>query len=159
SPPRLARSSSTISVSSTARAPGATKAWGSVSASCDDTPRCSRGRSAWTARPAKAPPSSWTCPVRGGHATPCRGGSERRYRRSGGARRLIEQEPVETELGHRAHELFEVHRLDDVAVDPEFVALDDVALLARRGHHHHRDAFRARIGLDPPQDLEPVHLG
>ena len=31
-------------------------------------------------------------------------------------------------------------------------------LLPRRGHHDHRDAFRPRIGLDPAENLEPVHL-
>jgi signal transduction histidine kinase len=47
---------------------------------------------------------------------------------------LVEHEPVEPMLGHGADELVEVDRLHDVAVDAEVVALDDVALLARRGH-------------------------
>src|SRR5438309_1671248 len=45
--------------------------------------------------------------------------------RRGGLRpndgRLVEQEPVEAELPHRLGELLEVHRLNDVAVDPKLV--------------------------------------
>src|SRR5664279_2431474 len=39
-------------------------------------------------------------------------------------------------------------RLLDVAIDAKPVALDHVALLAGRRHHHDRHRSRARVGLD-----------
>src|SRR4051812_4480774 len=43
--------------------------------------------------------------------------------------RLIEHEPVHANVAHRVGEAVEIHRFDDVAVHPEMIALDDIALL------------------------------
>src|SRR3954466_1920099 len=71
----------------------------------------------------------------------------------------VEQHPVEAETGDRIEERLELHRLDDVAVDAESVGLDDVPLLVRRGHHHHRDGPRRGVGLEATQHLDAVDLG
>ncbi len=41
---------------------------------------------------------------------------------------LIEENPVIAQVGHGLGETVEVHRLDDVTVDPEVIAVHDVAL-------------------------------
>ena len=50
-------------------------------------------------------------------------------------------------------------RLDDVAVDAQPVALDDVAVLRRRGEHDHGDQARARVGANLAQHFHAVHQG
>src|SRR3954463_5393142 len=62
-------------------------------------------------------------------------------------RDTVDQHPVEAQFRDRVVERLELHRLHDVAVDAETVALDDVALLIGGGHHHDRDRARRRIGL------------
>ena len=74
-------------------------------------------------------------------------------------RRLVEQQPVHAEAAHTLGELLKVDRLGDVRVHTEPVALDHVALLARRGQHHDRDVPRALVAFDPPKHLETVHEG
>src|ERR1700730_1053159 len=76
-----------------------------------------------------------------------------------GCRRLVEEHPVEPHLLHGVAELLEVHGLHDIAVDAQAVALDEVTLLARGGHHDHGDHAGRRIRLDASEDLEPVDLG
>ena len=46
-------------------------------------------------------------------------------------RRLVHQHPVKTRVGNGVAELVEIHRLDDIAVDAQLVALADVAPLRR----------------------------
>src|SRR3954469_15502661 len=45
------------------------------------------------------------------------------------ARRAVGEHPVEADLRHGLHERVELHGLHDVAVHPEAIALDHVALL------------------------------
>src|SRR6266704_4994664 len=88
--------------------------------------------------------------------------STRRMRTGPGiasARRLVEQQPVEPDLGDGAGERLEVDRLDDVAVRAQPVRGGDVGLLARGREDHHRKAARALVVLEAPQHLEPVHAG
>src|SRR5574341_2240392 len=59
-------------------------------------------------------------------------------------RRAVGQHPVKADLRHRFEEGLELHRLDDVAVHAETVALEHVALLVRRGHHDYRDGLQRR---------------
>src|SRR5258708_4442810 len=50
-------------------------------------------------------------------------------------RRLIEQQPVHSELLDGGDKALKVHGLDDVAVHPEVIALDHVSLLFGRREH------------------------
>src|SRR5207245_5106290 len=70
--------------------------------------------------------------------------------------RFIQQEPVHPQRPGGFRELLEVHRLDDVAVDAQAIALHQVAFLARRGEHDHRGCPGAGVALDPTQDLQAV---
>ena len=54
-------------------------------------------------------------------------------RRAGGHRRLIDQQPVKAHGFYGVAELIEVHRLLDIAICAQPVALHEVALLLRRG--------------------------
>src|SRR5258708_39988 len=72
-------------------------------------------------------------------------------------RGVVEHRPVQPQLADGFGELLEVHRFDNVAVDSSLVALDNVALLARRGQHDHRNRPRAWVFLHPPQDFHTVH--
>src|SRR6266700_8172269 len=82
-----------------------------------------------------------------------------RRRQLGRFRWLVQEQPVHAEGPGRLLELIEVDRLDDVAVDAQPVALDQVTLLARRGQHHDRDGAGPLVLLDPLQNLEAVDEG
>jgi PleD family two-component response regulator len=49
--------------------------------------------------------------------------------RPSGHRRLVEQQPIHPQFPHRGGEAFKIHRLDDVAIDAQFVTLNQVSLL------------------------------
>src|SRR5713226_4967321 len=68
----------------------------------------------------------------------------------------IEEQPVHAQNSGRLRELLEVNGLDNVAVDAEAVALNQIALLPRRGQHYHRHRLRAGIAFDSLQHLEAV---
>jgi hypothetical protein len=53
----------------------------------------------------------------------------------------------------------EINGFDDVAVDAESVALDDIGLFAGGGQHDHGDGGGTGIILDLAQNLEAVDLG
>src|SRR5881628_309085 len=71
---------------------------------------------------------------------------------------LVEEQPVQPDIGHGAREGLEVHGLDDVAVGAQPVRRRDVGLFLGRGEHHDRQRSRALVALESPQDLQPVHF-
>src|SRR5262249_28662629 len=85
-------------------------------------------------------------------------GTVTRSASAGRRRRLVEEDPVESHLLHGVAELLEIHGLHDIAVDPQPIAFDEVALLARGGDHDHGDHAGRGIRFDAPQHLEPVDL-
>src|SRR5688572_6529975 len=56
---------------------------------------------------------------------------------------------------HRLQQGLRLHRLDEVAADVEVIALQHVALLVGRGHHHDRDRSQRR-SLHATQDLDAI---
>src|SRR3989442_683086 len=74
------------------------------------------------------------------------------------ARLLVQEQPVQPDIGDGARERLEVHGLDDVAVGGQAVCRRDVGLLLGRGEHDHRQLAGALVVLEAPQDLQPVHL-
>src|SRR5207253_2782891 len=76
----------------------------------------------------------------------------------GSARLLVQEQPVEPDLGAGAREGLEVHRLDDVAVGAEAVRGRDVGLFLGRGEHHHRQRTRTLVAFEPAQHFQPVHF-
>ena len=73
-------------------------------------------------------------------------------------RRLVQEDPVESQLPDGVSELGEINGLDDIAIDAQTITLDDVPLLFGRGEHHHRYMPGLRIVLDLTQHLQPVHF-
>src|SRR4051794_15799252 len=73
-------------------------------------------------------------------------------------RRLVEHEPIESQLAHRVGELVKVDRLSDVAVRAQAVSAQHVALLARGGEDHNGEKARALIPAHLSQHLDAVHL-
>src|SRR6267378_658101 len=94
-------------------------------------------------------------------ASMSRSSTSRMWREAGtaSAGMVIQQQPVETDVGDGAGECLEIHRLHDVAVRPQAIGARDVGLLARRREHHHGDPLGAILFLEPPQHLEAVDLG
>src|SRR5213076_1478125 len=74
------------------------------------------------------------------------------------ARLLVQEQPVEPDLGDGAREGLEIHRLDDVAVGAEAVRGGDVRLFLGRGEHDDRQRARALLALEASQHLQPVHF-
>src|SRR3989440_2218608 len=74
------------------------------------------------------------------------------------ARLLVQEQPVEPDLGDGAREGLEVHRLDDVAVGAEAVRGRDFGLFPGRGEHHHPQRTRTLVALEPAQAFQPVHF-
>src|ERR1017187_7048636 len=69
-------------------------------------------------------------------------------------RKLVDQQPVESQFPHHLGELVELHRLSDIAVDTEAVALRQIHLFPGTGEHHHGNGMGAGVRLDPAQDLD-----
>ena len=74
-------------------------------------------------------------------------------------RGLVQYQPVEPELLDGLDELLEIHRLADVAVGAEAVAVEHVPLLFGRGQDDHGQAPRTLVGPQAFEYLEPVHPG
>src|SRR5438105_13270571 len=74
-------------------------------------------------------------------------------------RRVIQQQPVKSDICDRACECVEIHRLDDVTVGTTLVRLFDVRLFARGRQHHNRYASRAGIAFQATQHFETIDLG
>src|ERR1700682_6420221 len=66
-------------------------------------------------------------------------------------RRLIQEQPIHTQVLHSSREPFEINGFHDIAVDSELVALHYVLLFLGRSQHHDWDSLCARLALDPPQ--------
>src|SRR5437588_4354099 len=73
--------------------------------------------------------------------------------------KAVEQHPVEAQRADGVGELLKIDRLDDVAVDPQFVAGLEIVILVRRGQHDHGDLLGPGIPLDPAEHFDPVDLG
>src|SRR2546425_2291241 len=74
------------------------------------------------------------------------------------ARLLVQEQPVQPDVGDGARERLKVHGLDDVAVGAQAVCRRDVGLLLGGGEHDHRQPAGALVALEAPQDLQPVYL-
>src|SRR5437660_900033 len=73
-------------------------------------------------------------------------------------RRLVQQQPIHSQLLHGGNEPLKVHRFDNVTVDSQPVAFDDILLFSRRGQHDYRNGFSARIAFNATQHFDPVNL-
>src|SRR5438128_2912576 len=80
-------------------------------------------------------------------------------RRDSARRRLVEGQPVDPELADRLREDREVHGLAHVAVGAQVVALDDVALLARRAEDDDGDAAGVLVLAKDLQHLQAIDSG
>src|SRR4051812_29064721 len=74
------------------------------------------------------------------------------------ASRAVHRQPVQPELAHRVDELVEVHRLADIAVRPEVVALDDVALFVGGREDHDRQGAGGILVADAVENFEAANL-
>ena len=74
-------------------------------------------------------------------------------------RQLDLGQPEIVDALHQALERVELHRLAEVAVRLELVALDDVRLRLRGGQDDRRNRLQALVLLDVRQHLAAVHLG
>src|SRR6266581_7987210 len=72
--------------------------------------------------------------------------------------RVVEQEPVQPDVGDGAGEGLEIHGFHDVAVRAQLVGALDVRLLARGRQHDDGNRFRPGVAFEAAQDFEPVHL-
>ena len=72
---------------------------------------------------------------------------------------LVYQRPVHSDLANHFQEFVEIHGFDDVTVDAEFIALDDIAFFL--GGHQHHDRYRGRllIRLEFPQNFDAIYFG
>lgn len=60
---------------------------------------------------------------------------------------------------HDRHELVQIHRLGNVPIGVEVVALQHVVFVLRGRQNHHRDALQVIIGFDLGQHLTTIFLG
>src|ERR1700676_4508470 len=74
-------------------------------------------------------------------------------------RRLIDDQPVQSDALDRFPELFEIDWLLNVAVSSQVVAGRQVPLFFRRGHDDDRDRLRPRVALDLFEHFHPVDFG
>ena len=74
-------------------------------------------------------------------------------------RHFVDDRPERAHLLHGVDEILKFQRLDDIGIDAELVAADQILLLARGGHHHDGNHLERRVALDLTQHLEPVDLG
>src|SRR6185436_7403547 len=74
-------------------------------------------------------------------------------------RDTVDEHPVKAEFRDGVVERLELHRLHDVAVHAEAIALEDIALLIRGCHHHDGNRPRHGVGFQAAQDFDAVDLG
>src|ERR1051325_11100730 len=79
--------------------------------------------------------------------------------KSRGRRRLIDDQPVETELLDEVTEFIEVNRFLAVTVNPQLVTFHHISLFLRRGHDDNRNSLGAAIVLHGSKHLYSVSLG
>src|SRR5581483_5042243 len=72
-------------------------------------------------------------------------------------RRLVDQRPEESHLLDGLHEFLEVHRLDDVGVDPGFVTSNKILFLARGSDHDDGYGLEPWIAFHVSQYFQAVH--
>ena len=70
--------------------------------------------------------------------------------------RLVEEQPILTQLPHGFAEVIEIHRVDDVAVNVQVIAFHDVAFLGGGGKNHDWDRSGPRVGLDGAEHFDPI---
>src|SRR5579883_308334 len=73
--------------------------------------------------------------------------------------RFVQNQPVESELPDSFDESVELHRLSNVAVRAQAVALQPVLILIRGRENHDRKKPRSLGRAKPPQHLESADLG
>lgn len=71
---------------------------------------------------------------------------------------MVRHQPIEPQLLDRFPELVEVHRLLDVAVNTQLVAVDEVAILVRGREYGYWNRPSTDVTLDRPQYFEPIDL-
>src|SRR5450759_2745226 len=76
-----------------------------------------------------------------------------------GRRNLVEFAPVAADALCEFYEIEKVHRLAQIAVGAEAIALDQIRLFQRRGKDHHGQIPGAGIGANAAQHLEAIDLG
>src|SRR5216683_3435999 len=72
---------------------------------------------------------------------------------------LVHQQPVQTQLLDDLAELVEIHRLLNVTVRAQVVAVHHVLFFPRRGEDNHGDDFRVRAIFDRAQHCQTIDLG
>src|SRR3972149_1819354 len=73
--------------------------------------------------------------------------------------KLCSSDPVSLETPQDPEEVAVPHRLDDVGVRPQLLALPDVPLVVRTRQHDDRQVSKGRLSPDPPEHLKTVHRG
>ena len=68
-------------------------------------------------------------------------------------------EPEVLDRFHYRDELVQIHRLGDVTIGVEVVALQHVLFVLRSRENDYRDVFQIVVGLDLSQHLSPIFLG
>ena len=72
--------------------------------------------------------------------------------------RLIDESPGEPNLLNGIRKLLKVHRLDDVALHAQSVALDEIALVTGCGDDYDRDLCGRRVFFKAPKHVQAVNL-
>src|SRR6266852_6151809 len=72
---------------------------------------------------------------------------------------LVHPQPVKTQLLDDLAELVEIHRLLNVTVRAQVVAVDQILFFPRRGEDNHGDDFRVRVIFDRAQHFQTIDLG
>ena len=73
--------------------------------------------------------------------------------------RLVDQKPIHAYALHRVPELVKIHRLLDVTIGAQVVALDQIALFLGAGQNDDWDGFCPLIRLQALEHFHAVHLG
>src|SRR5918992_3850364 len=73
--------------------------------------------------------------------------------------RLVQDEPVKSELAYRFDELDEVHRFSNITIAAKTVAINEILLFLRRGEHDHWGKLGPFIGAETADHLQAVDLG
>ena len=72
---------------------------------------------------------------------------------------MVDYQPIEPKLLDYAAEFLEVHRLLQITVDAKLVTIHQVAFLAGRREHDHRNALGGRSALHFPEHLDAIYFG
>jgi hypothetical protein len=72
---------------------------------------------------------------------------------------FVDDGPEAADLADGIEELSEIDRFDDVSVDAELVAADEVLFFAGAGEDDDRDMFESGVGFHVAEYFEAVHFG